>query len=215
LFVLTGKVVKKFTGIIVERHRSAGNTDLRVFPVFAVPVAAHAMLAPFRFKGVIESKFEERIFVRVGHQINISALAAIAAAGTALRDEFLPSKGNAAVPAVSGANSDSGFIDKHERRNANGIESAQWGGFDARIQNLQAGSFDRLDADEAAGVAFVFECDDAGDFCKEGIVASDAHIHAWFEFCSALTNENGSTGDQLTTEAFHTQPLGMTVAAIS
>src|SRR6516164_3481002 len=80
---------------------------------------------------------------------------------------------------------------------------------------LQAGSFDRLNADEAAGVAFVFECDDAGDFCKEGIVSSDADIHARFELRSTLTDENGSTGDQLTTKAFHTQPLGMTVAAIS
>ena len=89
------------------------------------------------------------------------------------------------------------------------------GGFHSRIQNLQAGSFDRLDADEAAGVAFIFESDDAGDFCKKSIVSSDADIHAWFELRSALTDENGSTGDQLATEAFHTQPLGMTVAAIS
>lgn len=88
-------------------------------------------------------------------------------------------------------------------------------GFDARIQSLQAGSFDRLDADEAAGVAFVFEGDDAGNFCKEGIVSSDAHIHAWFELSSALPNENRSTGDQLTTEALHPQPLRMTVAAVS
>jgi hypothetical protein len=89
------------------------------------------------------------------------------------------------------------------------------GAFDARIQNLQAGCFDRLDADEAAGVAFVFERDDAGDFCKKGIVSSDADIHAWFELRSALTDENGSTGNQLTTEALHAQPLGMTVAAIT
>ena len=95
------------------------------------------------------------------------------------------------------------------------MESAALGEFHAGIQSLQAGSFDRLDADEAAGMAFVFECDDAGDFCKEGIVPSDAHIHAWLELRSALTDENGSTGDQLATEAFHTQPLGMTVAAIS
>jgi hypothetical protein len=89
------------------------------------------------------------------------------------------------------------------------------GGSDARIQNLQAGSFDRLDADEAAGVAFIFERDDAGDFCKKGIVSSDADIHAWFELRSALTDKNGATCDQLTTKAFHAQPLGMTVAAIT
>ena len=95
------------------------------------------------------------------------------------------------------------------------MESAALGEFHAGIQSLQAGSFDRLDADEAAGMAFVFECNDAGNFCEEGIVSSNAHIHAWFELRSALTDENGSTGDQLTTEAFHAQPLGMTVAAIS
>jgi len=180
-----------------------------------MPVAAHAVLATIRFEGVIESKFEQSIFVRVRPQVDVSPLTAIAPAGATLWNEFLPAKGNAAVPAVPGANSDSGFIDKHERRNTNRVESAPMGGFDARIQKLQAGSFDRLDADEAAGVAFVFERDDAGDFCKKGIVSSDADVHAWFELRSALTDENGAPGDQLTTKAFHAQSLGMTVAAIS
>ena len=96
-----------------------------------------------------------------------------------------------------------------------GVESAPLRGFDTTIQKLQAGSFDRLDADEAAGVTFVFERDDAGDFGKKSIVPPDADIHAGFELRSALTDKNGATGDQLTTKAFHAQSLGMTVAAIS
>jgi hypothetical protein len=102
-------------------------------------------------------------------------------------------------------------------RGEQGIEPnpAHRAGFEIRIQSLQAGSFDRLDTDEAAGAAFVFEGNDAGDFRKQGIVSADTDIHTGLEFRSALPNENGSTGDQLPTEAFHTQPLRMTVAAVS
>jgi hypothetical protein len=119
------------------------------------------------------------------------------------------------MTAVSGANGNSSFVDKHERRRWNGDESGLVAGLVAGNQSLQAGSFDRLDADEAAGVAFVFEGDDTCDFCKEGVVSADAYIHTRLELRPALPNENRSTSDQLTTEAFHAQPLRMTVAAVS
>ena len=76
--------------------------------------ALRAMLASFGVEGVVETKLEKRVFVRVRDQVDIAALAAIAAAGPALRDELFPAKGNAAMPAVSGANRDSSFVYEHE-----------------------------------------------------------------------------------------------------
>jgi hypothetical protein len=48
-----------------------------------------------------------------GFHDHIAALATIAAGGTAARHEFLPAKSHAAVAAVAGFNTNSGFIYEH------------------------------------------------------------------------------------------------------
>jgi len=72
-----------------------------------------------------------------------------------------------------------------------------------------------LDADEAAGAAFVFELDDAGDLGEKRVVLADADVHAGLKLCAALAHENGSAADQLAAEPLHTQTLRITVPAVS
>jgi len=73
----------------------------------------------------------------------------------------------------------------------------------------------RLDADETAAVTFVFKFDNAGDFCEKGVVSTDTDVHAGFEFGSALADEYGAAGHQLSSESFHAKPLGMTVPSVA
>ena len=91
-------------------------------------------------------------------------------------------------------------------------------GLEPRLQMKtlgEAGGRNRLNADEAACPAFVFKCNDAGDFCKKRVVSADADIFAGLELCSSLPDQNGAAADELTAESFDAEPLRMTVAAIS
>ena len=83
------------------------------------------------------------------------------------------------------------------------------------LKILLAESFYRLDADEAADAAFVFEGDDAGDLREQGVITTDADIDAGLELRSALTNQDRTARDQLATEALHAKSLRMTVASVS
>ena len=73
----------------------------------------------------------------------------------------------------------------------------------------------RLDADESARPAFIFKCNDTGDFCKKSVVSADADIFPGLELCSTLPNEDGAAADELTAESFYAKSLRMTVAAVS
>jgi hypothetical protein len=75
--------------------------------------------------------------------------------------------------------------DKHETENHELVSNPRhWRGFDATIQKLQAGSFDRLDAmkERPVYVAFVFERDDAGVFLPKRVSSRRCpDVHAGFE----------------------------------
>ena len=71
------------------------------------------MLAALRFKGVIETEFQQSIFVGVTDQIDVAAIASIASTGSAAGNEFLAAKSNTAVAAVAGANGNLGLIYEH------------------------------------------------------------------------------------------------------
>src|SRR6185369_11482706 len=69
----------------------------------------------------------------------------------------------------------------------------------------------RRDADEAAALAFVVELNDAVDLGEERVVAADADVHTGVELRSPLTDENRSTGDELSGEALHSEHLRLRV----
>src|SRR5207247_8057361 len=100
-------------GLIVVDDGPGGNGNFEVFTIAAVPVASLTVAAGLGTEHVIVAKFEKRIFVDVGNEIDVSAIAPIAAAGTALRHELFPSERDAAVPTVTGLDRDFGLIDEH------------------------------------------------------------------------------------------------------
>jgi hypothetical protein len=153
-------------------------------------IAAFAVTPTLGAEYVIVAEFQEGVFVRIGDQVDVAAVAAVTAARPALRDEFLAAESNAAMTAVAGFDSDPGFVDEQ-------------------------GLFDRLNRDESSRRALVFELNDAGNLREKRIVFADSDVEARFELRSALPYENGAAGHQLSCKALHAEPLRVTVAAVS
>jgi hypothetical protein len=65
----------------------------------------------FEMNAALES--DEGVQVRVGHQVNITALAAIPTVGPAQGHVFLAAEAHAAIPAVATFNVNLGLIEKH------------------------------------------------------------------------------------------------------
>jgi hypothetical protein len=78
-----------------------------------MPGAAFTVTAAFGAKCVVEAEFQQGIFVGIRRDVDIAAIAPVAAARATSGDEFLPSEGDAAVSAVAGFDCDFGFVDEH------------------------------------------------------------------------------------------------------
>jgi hypothetical protein len=72
-----------------------------------------------------------------------------------------------------------------------------------------------LDTNEAACAAFVFELNDAGDLCEQSVVFADADINARLEFRTALSNQDRTSSDELSSESLYPQPLRMAIATVA
>jgi hypothetical protein len=138
---------------------------------------------------------KQRIAVDGGNHGDVAAVSAVAAAGAAARDELLPPEGEAAVTAIARLDGDDYFI--YEQRLTDWLKL-----------------FNRFDADELAHLATVFEFDHAGDFGEERIVFAPADIDAGLDGCAALAHDDGTTGDELSAEDLHTEPLRVGVAPV-
>jgi hypothetical protein len=76
-------------------------------------VAALAVASALGLMLRVESEMKKGILVLTGDQVDIAAAAAIAAAGTSVRDILLPPKSETAIPAVSGLYVDPDFVNKN------------------------------------------------------------------------------------------------------
>jgi hypothetical protein len=97
----------------VSEIESWGVKTVAQLAALSMLVAAQAVPAPVGFERMVVAELQQRVLLRVGNEIDVSAVSAIAAARPALGDELLPAKGNAAMPAVSGPDGNLGFVDKH------------------------------------------------------------------------------------------------------
>ena len=184
------EVVQDFSGFVVVDDGAHWNFDFQVGAAVTATVAAFTVAAAFGAEHVIESEFQKGVFVDIGDEVDVSAVAAIAAAWTAARDEFFTAEGYAAVSAVACFNCDFGFV--YER-----------------------GLFHWLDRNESSGCAFVFKLHNAGDLREERVVLADADVQAWFEPRAALANEDRAAGDELAGKALHSKPLRVAVATVA
>ncbi len=71
------------------------------------------MAAALGFVLRIEAEMDEGVVSFTGFHDDVAALAAVAAGRTAARNELLAAEGHAAIPAVTGFDSDFGFVDEH------------------------------------------------------------------------------------------------------
>jgi len=79
-----------------------------------VPVAALAVPAAAGAELALVAEIQQRVELAGADEHHVAALAAVAAAGAAARDEFLPPEGDAAVAAGAGPDLDGGVIDEHD-----------------------------------------------------------------------------------------------------
>ncbi len=109
------EIVQLFAGFgIVDDRANGGGNFLRSTVVPGL-VAAFAVASALRFVLGIEAEVQQRIVVGAGDHGHVAAAAAIAAAGSAARHEFLATEREAAIAAVAGFHGNDDFIDKHEK----------------------------------------------------------------------------------------------------
>src|SRR5262245_44450380 len=107
------KIMQRFSGLFIVNNSPQRHGDENILAVFSVTIAALAMPAAVRPKRVVVAKSQQRVFVRIGGEIDVAAVAAVAAARSALRDELLAAERNTAVSAVSCADRNFSFVDEH------------------------------------------------------------------------------------------------------
>jgi hypothetical protein len=106
------EIVEHLASFVIMDDRAYGNLDLQVLAIVAMTITAFPMAPPASSKRVGEPEFQKRVFMGVGDEINAAAVSTISATGTAARDELLPAKGDAAMPAVTCFDCDFGFVDE-------------------------------------------------------------------------------------------------------
>src|SRR5258708_28279049 len=124
----------------------------------------------------IEAEVEQGVLMRSGYQIDIAAAAAIAAAGAAMRDIFLPPKGQAAITAIPCFYVDFDFVDEHPA-----------------LRRFFA-------ADELAHAAAVAELDDAGNLGEQRVVLAPTYVLPRLQARAPLPNDDRPSGHHLPAE---------------
>src|SRR5437868_4831026 len=112
-FVGLRKIVHQFAALEVVDHGAHWNFEHDVVARLAAAVGAFAVTSALRVVFWIEAEVDEGIVRLARLHDDVAALATIATAGSAARDELLPAEGNATVAAVAGLDADFRFIDKH------------------------------------------------------------------------------------------------------
>ena len=167
--------------------------------------------------------------MRIGFDVDVAALAAVAARRAAARDVLLPAEGDATVTAVAGLNGDFGFIRKHGSPDSESLEESIRQGWEQRkkyapwssrariekgtlvgcrgfrrsrsaIRAADRGFFRREDADEFAVRALIFEAHDACHGSEQAVVLGAADVPAGLVTRAALANQDAAAGDQLAAE---------------
>ncbi len=90
------------------------------------------MAAASGFEFAIVTVAQQGVVVRIGFDVDVAALAAIAAGRAAARDVLLPAKRDAAVAAVAGFDGDFGFIRKHGSPDLESLEESIRQGWEQR-----------------------------------------------------------------------------------
>src|SRR5262249_30662892 len=113
------QVADDFLGIDVDDGRADRNTNDGVLTLLAGHLPAHPVLAALGGERALVAKGAGGVQASGGDEPDTAAVAAVAAAGPAERNEFLAPEADAAVAAVAGVDGDFGFVDEFHGRAGN------------------------------------------------------------------------------------------------
>src|SRR5882762_5153606 len=102
--------------LLVKHQRADGNLQDHIRARMASTIGALAVTAAIGLEFAIVAVAKQRVVVRVGFQIDVAAMAAVAARRTTARNIFFAPKGHAAVAAVAGLHEYFGFINEHRNK---------------------------------------------------------------------------------------------------
>src|SRR5438876_9517995 len=108
-----GEISNRRAALIVKGKRADGHLQDHVLARMAGAVGAFAVASAIGLEFAIVAVAQQCVVVRVGFQIDVAAMAAVTAGGTASRNVLLAAKSHAAVAAVAGLHENFGFINEH------------------------------------------------------------------------------------------------------
>jgi hypothetical protein len=111
------QITHQLTRCGVTDNGSDWDIDDAVVTAVPVTVAAHAMLPAAGFVELLVTQIEQCRELRIGNRDDITAVAAVAAARAAARNEFLTAKTDAAAPAVPGDDANLDFVNEFHAKN--------------------------------------------------------------------------------------------------
>ena len=109
-----GQVGDRFAGLFVVSKCADGDEQVHVRAGMAAAIGTFAVPAAIGFEFAIVAVAKKCVVVGIRLEINATAVATVAAGRAAAGDEFLASKRNAAVAAVTGLYEYFCFVNKHE-----------------------------------------------------------------------------------------------------
>src|SRR5215472_2625097 len=107
------EIKELLAGIGVENDCADGHFQNCVRARVALAIRAFAVPPAFRSKFAVVAISKQRVVVRIGFQVHVAAMAAVAARWPAARNILLPAERDAAVSAVAALHQDSGLIYEH------------------------------------------------------------------------------------------------------
>src|SRR6202034_569080 len=106
--------------VVVENHGADRHFQYCVRAGLAVTVRPFAVTAAVGAKFAVVTVAQQRIVVGVRFQVDVSAIAAVAAGRAAARDVLLSAERDAAVAAIAALYRNFGFVNKHGTPNPRG-----------------------------------------------------------------------------------------------
>lgn len=117
-----GKIVKLFTGGLIVDDCPNRDRQNNVASVASFPVTPFAVASAFgRVLGVV-AEVEQGVVMIARFENDVASATSVSARRTALGHELFPAKGQAAIAAIAGLDSNANFIDKHAAPVRDGLQ---------------------------------------------------------------------------------------------
>lgn len=143
------------------------------------------------------------------HEDDVASMAAVPAAWAATGNKFLPAKCENTVATVTGFHGNERFIDELQiiRFLIPDLGGIGWATAETGLALGQ-----NIDEFPHAPAIAKFDC--SGNGGKEGVILTQSHVLSGLITRTALTDDDGTTGDELAGEHLDAQPLRIRIATV-